>query len=151
MKFISKDEAAELMKSILGVDDFSVQIAGAQKSEPVSFEDKPGYSYYSHAIKIVEALGSFDWCLLWVTTSGVWPSNENLYLYYRLRQSYGNHTHLEQQPALVVLKHEKEDLITFVHLGMLFGWDMKLITSHDYGRAFVSHDGFFEVSTVASN
>ena len=150
MKFISKEEAAELMKTIPGGGDFLADHKSAQKSGPVSFESEPGYSYYSHAIKIVAALGSFEWCLLWVTTSGVWPSNENLHLYYRLRQSYGNHTHLDQQPALVALKHEKEDLITFVHLGMLNGWDMKLITSHDYGRALVAHDGFFELSTIAS-
>jgi hypothetical protein len=44
------------------------------------------------------------------------------------------------------MQHEEVDLITFVHLGMMFGWDMYLVTSHDYGRAFISHDGFFEVS-----
>jgi hypothetical protein len=31
---------------------------------------------------------------------------------------------------------------------MLFGWDMYLVTSHDYGRVFISHDGWIQFSEV---
>ncbi|HLK58595.1 MAG TPA: hypothetical protein VKU00_18640, partial [Chthonomonadaceae bacterium] len=98
----------------------------------------------------------FDWCLLWVVLTEVWPSSENLHLYYRLRQSYGDHEHIQDRPALLALRHEEVDLVSFVHLGMLFGWEMYLLTSHDYGRGFISHDGFIDLTvrgpdTIASD
>ena len=41
------------------------------------------------------ALQPRDECLLWVSESDVWRSSENLHLYYRLRQSYGDLRQLE--------------------------------------------------------
>src|SRR5579863_8033945 len=44
-------------------------------------------------------LEPFDECLLWVTLWGVWTSSENLHLFYRLRNSYGEHRQLWQAPG----------------------------------------------------
>ena len=86
-----------------------------------AFEDTPGYQYFQLARQVVRALVDFEECLLWVTESGVWRSNENLHLYYRLRESYGDHTLLRECPAALALRHEEADLVTLIQLGMLFG------------------------------
>jgi hypothetical protein len=85
--------------------------------------------------------------MFWIGLDGVWPSNENLHLFYRLRASYGETSHLSDRPALLALTHEVVDVDSFAHLAILFGWDGYLITSEDYGRVRVNHDGFAVVSS----
>lgn len=79
-------------------------------------------------------------CLLWVTEWGVWPSSENWHLYYRLRQSYGDRRLLDEAPGHLFLPYEAADLISFLQVGLIAGWDMYLLPSDGYGRAFASHD-----------
>lgn len=98
--------------------------------------------------RLVNFIGPFDRAVLWVTESGVWPSSENLHLYYRLRQAYGDKRLAEDAPGHLFLQHERIDLITFTYLCILNGWDSFLFTSQDYGRVFVSHD---EWITLASS
>ena len=110
------------------------------------FEDSGAHGYFALAQAVVRSLEHFDECLLWVTQTGVWPSNENLQLYYRFRQSYGDQCLVRERPAAMLLRHEAVELTSLVHLGMLFGWDMSLVTSHDHGRVFISHDGWIQFS-----
>ena len=90
-------------------------------------------------------------CLLWVTTSGVWRSSENLHLYYRLRQSYGDRRLLSEAPGHLFLDYESADLISFLQVGIQCGWDMHLIPAVGYARAFVSHDEYVDFASDASN
>ena len=150
MKFLTKEEAARRVADALGTDGLPVVPVPGCESRTVPFEDEPGHKHYALAEEIVAGLGPFDWCLLWVVLTGVWPSCENLHLYYRLRQSYGDLNDVHDRPALLALRHEEVDLVSFLNLGMLFGWEMYLVTSHDYGRAFVSHDGAFVVSKTTT-
>ena len=83
-------------------------------------------------------------CLLWVTTWGVWPSSENWHLYYRLRQSHGDQRLIHEAPGHLFLEFEAADLVSFVEIGLIAGWDMHLIPTIGYGRAFVSHDEWVE-------
>ena len=46
----------------------------------------------------------FDECLLWVTAWGVWESSENLHLFYRVRESYGERRLLEDAPGHLFFK-----------------------------------------------
>jgi hypothetical protein len=96
---------------------------------------------------LTSSLGPFDECLLWVTQSGVWPSSENLHLFYRVRESYGERRLLEDAPGHLFLKHELADLTTFVQLGLSGGWDFYLIPTPTYAAAFVSHDEFVKLHT----
>jgi hypothetical protein len=84
-------------------------------------------------------------CLLWISEWGVWPSSENWHLYYRLRQSYGDQRLVQEAPGHLFLDYEEADLVSFLELGILNGWDMHLLPVLNYGgsdtaRAFVSHD-----------
>jgi hypothetical protein len=92
--------------------------------------------------QLERALQPRDECLLWVTESDVWRSSENLHLYYRLRQSYGDPRQLHDAPGHLFHPHESADLVSFLQVGILCGWDMHLIPSEGYGRLFVSHDEF---------
>jgi hypothetical protein len=92
-------------------------------------------------------LEPFDECLLWVTLWGVWGSSENLHLYYRMRESYGDRRQLAAAPGHLFAKHEGADLATFIQLALIFGWDFYLLTSPAYHMAFVSHDEFIEFYT----
>jgi hypothetical protein len=77
-------------------------------------------------------------CLLWVTDWGIWT--ENLHLYYRLRQSYNDARLLSEAPGHFFLAYEAADLVSFLEVGILCGWDMHLLPTVGYARAFVSHD-----------
>jgi len=99
-------------------------------------------------------------CLLWITEWGVWPSAENWHLYYRLRESHGDRRLLNEAPGHLLLIYEEAELVSFVEIGLLAGWDIHLIPHLTYGdtdtaRVFISHDGWIilshrEESTVAT-
>jgi hypothetical protein len=96
---------------------------------------------------VASYLEPFENCLLWVTLWGVWGSSENLHLFYRLRESYGERRQLADAPGHLFLKHESSDLATFIALALLFGWDFYLLTSPEYHTAFGSHDEFLQFCT----
>lgn len=148
MRFLSVDEARNLAKRFAANGQAELgpyAYVSGYPSLQVAFEgEKPGRFFWL-AERVVESLEYFDWCMLWVTQTGVWGSAENVHLFQALRRSYGSHHDIDESPALRCLRHEKVDLVSFLHVGMLNGWDMLLLTSHDYGRAFVSHDGWVEL------
>jgi hypothetical protein len=94
---------------------------------------------------LVEALFPPDSMLLWVTATQIWPSSETMHLYYRLRESYGNRELIERAPGHLFLPHEREDIQSFLALGIVSGWDMHIVPKSRYAHAFVSHDEFWEV------
>jgi hypothetical protein len=155
MKFVSPEEAGTWTNRFVGPGLNN----GFPDCEPkgsyalrVSYENEPGHRHYWIARQLVQALNpDWDTCMFWVGTEGVWPSNENLHLFYRLRKSYGEESHLGDRPALFALKHEVADVESFVHLALLFGWDGYLVTSHDYARVHMNHDGFAVVSSETNH
>ena len=70
----------------------------------------------------------------------MWPSSENWHLYYRLRQSHSDHRLIHEAPGHLFLEFEEADLVSFLEVGLIAGWDMHLIPTVGYGRVFVSHD-----------
>ena len=151
MKFLSPEEASTWAKRFIrqGTDTvFPDCEPRGSYALRVSFENAPGHQHYWIAKQLVRALDpEWDTCMFWVGMVGVWPSNENLHLYYRLRASYGGVSHLVDRPALLALKHEVADVESFVHMAVLFGWDGYLVTSEDFGRVHMNHDGFAIVSS----
>jgi hypothetical protein len=107
---------------------------------PPSF---PQLLWFSRVIE--SALQPRQACLLWVTGYGIFPSNENQHLYYRLRQSYGDTRLLHEAPGHLYLDYERPDVVTLLHLSILFGWDVHVIPSVGYGRAFVCHDEWIDI------
>jgi hypothetical protein len=95
--------------------------------------------YFAHEMTCREP------CLLRVTNPDVWGSNNNWHLYYRLRQSYSDRLLIHEAPGHLFLDYEVEDLATFLHVAMLFGWDADLKPEAPYFAAELSHDGFLDV------
>ena len=82
--------------------------------------------------------------LLFITEWGIWPSGENLHLYYKLRQTYGDNRLLDEAPGHLFLAHEMEDLASFLQVGMLNGWGGYVLTEANYVNAFFSHDEYVD-------
>lgn len=84
-------------------------------------------------------------CLLWVKEFGIFKSSENLHLYYRLRQSYGDLRLLHEANGHLFLEYEDADLASFLQIGIVNGWDMHVFPALAYGgpdtaRAVICHD-----------
>ena len=88
-------------------------------------------------------------CLLWVTDWAIWE--ENLHLYYRLRQSYGDQRLLHEAPGHYLLDYESADLVSFLEVAILCGWDAHLLPVTGYARAFVSHDEYVDFAADPNN
>ncbi|MDB5297084.1 MAG: hypothetical protein JWO31_3067 [Phycisphaerales bacterium] len=112
-------------------------------AERVRYPAEP-HRVYSFANWIVTSLTHRLPALLWITEWGIWPSSENLHLYYRLRQSYRDARLLEEAPGHLFLAHETEDMATFLQAAMLNGWGGYVLTEADYVNAFFSHDEFID-------
>lgn len=90
-----------------------------------------------------------SWCenqfrvelLFWVREYGIWPSSENLHLYYLWRRSLGDFHTIEDKPVHLSLAHEREDMISLVYMSILFGWGFTVASSHRDRSLNVDHDG----------
>ena len=120
------------------------QIPGPDNSVTFLFEDHLAYSY-PLATQIVRLLSDEDSFLLWVVEYGIWSSNENLHLYYRLRTSYGDTRDHVDAPGHYFLPYERADLTTFLDLTMRFGWGAHLVTTSPLPSCFISHDGWLRI------
>jgi len=88
-------------------------------------------------------------CLFWITDWGIW--NQNLHLYYKLRQSYGDQRLIHEAPGHLFLDYESVDLVSFIEVAIICGWDVHLLPTVGYSRAFISHDEFVEFSSDENN
>ena len=94
--------------------------------------------------RLDQSLQPREACLLWVTDWGIWHSSENLHLYYRLRNSYGDTRSLSDAPGHLFHDFEAPDLVSYLQIGILNGWDLHLLPLGGYARAFVSHDEYVD-------
>ncbi len=101
--------------------------------------------------RVAKSLEPFRRCLLWVTESEIWDGGANWHLYYRLRQSYGDLRRLHEAPGHLFQIYETADMVSFVEVAALCGFDAHLIPDSGYSRAFVSHDEFVEFAASADN
>lgn len=116
---------------------------------PDAHTERMGYPSEPHAV-----FGVAHWMatsltfrmptLLWITEWSIWPSSENLHLYYRLRHTYGDHRLLHEAPGHLFLEYESEDLATFLQVAMLNGWGGYVLTQAEYVNAFFSHDEYID-------
>lgn len=83
-----------------------------------------------------------DEALLWITNPLIFPSLANWHLYYRLRQSYGDHRLWHDAPGHFFLDYEAEDLTSFLYVAMLSGWDGDLVIATSDIHASFNHHGY---------
>jgi len=152
MRFFTIAEATHWCRDLVRLDERQCPLWPSADKHHVRADLPVGHTQLMWFCRHLEqSLQPRDSCLLWVTDWGIWGSSENWHLYYRLRQSYGDVRLLHEAPAHLFLNYEGPDLITFLEVGILSGWDMHLIPTVGYSRAFVSHDEFVEFSADEHN
>jgi hypothetical protein len=104
---------------------------------------------YEIANKVAKWFGSSRSCLLWITEFGVWPSSENLHLYYKLRSSYADHRSLADAPGHLFLSYESADLVTFIDLAIQFAWGGYLLGPPNHCFITISHDEWILVESIS--
>jgi hypothetical protein len=147
MKFYTKQECIN-WSELLRIPMDSEGWPDSEKDFGESFRcvhPKEPYRIFNLAQVIESATNIQDERLLWVTNSYIWPSNENSHLYYKLKESYHDSRLIGDSPGHLFLKHESNDVTSFLQLVMLFGWDAYLFSSHNFVRIFCSHDEWIKV------
>jgi|SRR5579859_7824234 len=142
MRFYNPTECAQWCEEIgVALDDRRKPLCEFPQPHRLRCNFPPPFTRLLWFSRCIEAaLEPRRTCLLWVTDSGIFPSNENNHLYYRLRHSYGDFRLLHEAPGHLCLDYESAEVVTLIYLSILFGWDVHLIPTAGYGRAFVSHD-----------
>jgi hypothetical protein len=84
-------------------------------------------------------------CLLLVSETGIWPSSENLPLYYAWRRSKGDTGLLESEPGHSMLPFEHYDCESLVFMCLAFGWGFELHASCSHRTVSCDHDGRVEL------
>lgn len=110
-----------------------------------SFREQHLSKVVSTVLGIVDAVGPWEEAWLWLDKPDTW-NRELLPLYYRLRQSCNDHRLVTEAPVHFFHRHEHPDLVAFVMLAILNEWPAFLVTSHDYGRVFLSASHWMEVT-----
>jgi len=111
----------------------------------IDIDEKPQTSYLAIAKAISGAAEHADAWLL-ITEYGIWPSRQNLHLYYALRRAYGDMRMLGEAPVHQFLSYERAELVTFLHLALLFGWGGRVITNPSWTSVTFSHDRWMVLS-----
>jgi hypothetical protein len=152
MRFFTNSEAAHWCRELVRLDERQLPVWPRAEQHHIRVGLPAGHAQLTWFCRHLEqSLRPRDSCLLWVTEWGVWNSSENWHLYYRLRHSYGDLRLMHEAPAHLFLDYEGVDLVTFLEVGILSGWDMHLIPTVGYARAFVSHDEFVEFAADDHN
>jgi len=106
---------------------------------------KEPHRIFSMANWLAQSITFSQPALLWITEYGVLPSSENWHLYYRLRNSYGDHQLLQESPGHLFLGTQSEDLASFAQIAMLNGWGGCIVTEAGHVDAAFSHDEWIQV------
>ena len=146
MRFITKEESIKWCKDngITISNDNSPEIKKSNL-EMITFPFPEPLKFVLLSREFSKALFRGEECLLWVTGWSVWPSSENLPLYYQLRKSYSDFNLLIEKPGHLFSTHESEDFAHFLHLGLLFAWDCYLLSDKDESRILTTNDEMIDL------
>ncbi len=147
MFFKTKDECTKWINQA-GFDLQSFLSFEREGGKYIKFDvEEERYRPYVLAKTMVSWMSEFTSCFFYVTEHGIWPSSENLHLYYQLRKSYGEIRELRETPGQLFKYYENYDLITFLGLAIQFGWGVCVLPVHSDIQIYVSHDGWVLVYT----
>jgi hypothetical protein len=85
--------------------------------------------------------------LLYVSGWGVWPSSENLDLFYGYRRSSGERRTLREAPAHLFEPTDVDTFVSVLSMVLFFLWDAWISDVEGKTLVRVSHDEWFEVFT----
>ena len=88
--------------------------------------------------------------LLLITESGIWPSRENLNLFTKFREAFKEMRPLEVAPGHLFEMSEREDLISFLLLLLIFGWGGFVLCENTSIALNISHDECIDLYVTES-
>lgn len=91
-----------------------------------------------------------DW-LVYVFEKGIWPSNEEAYLYYALRRVNNNYEPVHITPGHQFLWYEYGEMRAFLTCFALFGWGFIVCGNNAEGVMRIDHDGGVLVGDFGSS
>jgi hypothetical protein len=147
MRFITSEECARFCEGLadLGPDHRPApDLPGRFRMRVLAPAKASQFLWFSRVVEA--ALQPRRPLLVWITDWGVWPSSENLHLYDRFRQAYGELRLLHEAPGHLCMDYEGAEVVTLAWLALLFGWDAHRIPVGGFARAFVSHHGWIEMA-----
>lgn len=83
--------------------------------------------------------------LLWITGYSIWPSSENLALFYALRRSLGESRELRVAPCHLFGSSDVEAVECLLDLALYFSWDAVLYAPSGKVLVSLSHDEILEL------
>jgi hypothetical protein len=145
MLILSRPQAEAWCRSRgVRLDDRGLPATSQERPEfPIPVDT--GQRIYLVASDLSAHLGAPE-TLVWFTEWGVWPSSERPHIFERFRASYGVNQPVIEAPAHVFGPAEREDLLSFVTLGVLFLWDVHVIVPKKLSL-FYSHDEWGQRTT----
>jgi hypothetical protein len=78
--------------------------------------------------------------LVWFDDWSVWPSGQRMHIFERFLASYGEPRALIERPAFLFSQTEYEDVASFVTIGVLFLWDVHVVSNGCGHLLFYSHN-----------
>lgn len=83
--------------------------------------------------------------MLWITETGIWPSSERMDLFDRYRSSYGEKRSARDAPIHIFeLEEDRGPFGSILCLGLLFGWDVEVVSLDRSLGITIGHDGWIE-------
>lgn len=91
----------------------------------------------------LQPLAAAGKALVWFHDWAAWPSGQRMHIFERFLLSYGgNAGPLHERPAFLFCRTEFEDLVSFVTIGVLFLWDVHVVSTKARHLVFYSHDEY---------
>ena len=141
MKITTKTEAQEWCRiNSIGLDHFNRPKANCE-TEDFNIPSDAGQRVAMVARQF-QMFQNEDEVLVLFTEWSVWQSGERMHIFDRFRLSYGESQPLIDSPGHIFTKHEFEDALSFVTLGVLFLWDCYVVNRKGDRILFYSHDEF---------
>ena len=145
MRCITLDDARVRLRHLLDPNGKPLRAYPAVPALRFSYGHSPIPSFPSTVTAIVESVGPWEEAWLWHDRVDTW-NRPALSAYYRVRQAHRDYQLVDEAPVHAFYRHEYHDLLTCVLLTILNEWSAFLVTSHDYGRAFLSSSHWLDVA-----
>ncbi len=147
MEFLTEDESSHFLEA-RKIDLRTCGSLATDNRTSVSHYYPSARDLYNYSSRIAYNAVVNDWAFLFIGNDGIFSSSGNTNLYYTLREYHGDHRTIASAPGHIFLKHEKEDLSSFLSVVISNSYDAILLSDFDYSRFHFSHDGFLDVHTT---
>jgi hypothetical protein len=145
MKILSKEDARELLSG-KSLDDFVSQLSSRlrQVGDAYSIPRDAGAKTALSRLFAYLLLRKSSVCV-YLSGWNVWPSSENLDLFYGYRRSIGETRYLIEAPVHIFESTEHDALVSILCMVFYFVWDAWVFDIEEKALVRISHDEWLEV------